>query len=658
MSNRSISKRALLTCSRLEDRDVPAQFGVPFADPAHLTLSFAPDGTTAADVSSGLFAALDAAMPRAAWQHEILRAAQTWAELSNVNVGLAGDSGASFRTTGPTQGDSRFGDLRLGGFPMSAEALAVAVPSDPFVSGTFAGDIFLNTNTAYTSASLYAVALHEVGHALGLAHSTDPNSVMFDHLNQISAPSASDAVAIRALYGARGPDANEKVKGNATAKLATRIPYDQVPGGFDGSTPAIAYGDVTKRTDVDVFLVKGMLGYTGPMSIRVQTTGVSLLAPRVTVYNSLGRIFGQATATGDAGSTLTVTIPRTVANAKYYIRIQAAPGAPFGVGRYGVGVTFDNLLQPTALTLDAALRGPFEAVHHEDVPTLFRDPANALFESDLHVNDTVLGAVKLITPAGFAPQTHYRTSGSVNDLADIDFFRIRSPRAGGGVLTVNVHGVGPNAAAPRVQLFDKNLVEVPATILVNANGSYTVQTVGVGAKVDYYLRVSGTQVGNYNLDAAFGATAAVLAPLGSATLAAAASDHQYTLFVGQTQLFGFTMSATGAAGASAQMTIVDSLGRVVYSLIAPTGDTTSATSTLLPPGEYTVHVTPIPSATGDYTPVSYSILGSGLTDPIGPVVGSTTLTPQYQDPTKPGQFLYPIGKSTFDPYLWVIKLLI
>src|SRR5262245_59049200 len=130
----------------LEDRDVPAQFGVPWPDAAHLTVSFARDGTSVEGVSSRLFAALDAQMPRDVWQGAILRAFQTWSEVASISVGVVDDDGQAFGGPGPAQGDPHIGDIRVGGLPMSAEALSVAVPPSAYVSGTLAGDIFINTN--------------------------------------------------------------------------------------------------------------------------------------------------------------------------------------------------------------------------------------------------------------------------------------------------------------------------------------------------------------------------------------------------------------------------------------------------------------------------------------------------------------------------------
>lgn len=76
---------------KLEERWTPAQFGIPWNDPAHLTMSLAPDGTTAAGQPSQLFSALDAQMPRDTWQNVLRRAAQTWANTANINVGQVTD---------------------------------------------------------------------------------------------------------------------------------------------------------------------------------------------------------------------------------------------------------------------------------------------------------------------------------------------------------------------------------------------------------------------------------------------------------------------------------------------------------------------------------------------------------------------------------------
>src|SRR5262249_47074142 len=124
------TRRGGLGIESLEERAVPATFGVPWRDPSRLTLSFAPDGTQIAGHASSLFQSLNAKQPADVWQREVLQAFQTWAVQANINVGMVSDGGQAFGISGPAQHDPRFGDIRVGAQAMSAESLSISVPND------------------------------------------------------------------------------------------------------------------------------------------------------------------------------------------------------------------------------------------------------------------------------------------------------------------------------------------------------------------------------------------------------------------------------------------------------------------------------------------------------------------------------------------------
>ena len=649
--------RSPLRCEELECRATPAQFGVPWTDSAHLTVSFVPDGTTIAGETSKLSSALDAQLPRAVWQEAILKAIQTWSDIANINVGLVSDNGADLGTTGANQGDSRFGDIRVAGLPMTAEAMAVSVPPATFITGTYAGDIVVNTAARFTSQSLYAVALHETGHAFGLPHSTDPKSVMYSHLNQNTLPAPSDVAAIKALYGARSPDANEGAKGNATLKLATRIKYSAVSGGYGGATPLVTYGDITAKTDVDVYFLKPMLGYTGTVTFRVETAGVSLLAPRVTLLDRLGRPISQATSFSNSGGTLTLTLPASLSNQLCYLKVESAPGATRAIGRYAIATTFDSRSQPTTISVESVLRGAYETLSPEDMEKLFLNAATVELADDANTEDSVAFATDIKPGVGLSTALHLQTTSSLSATGDIDWFRVKSPTSATRlpwVMTLSTRGIGLNPVNTKIELFDGALKPIPAQVIVNGNGAYTIQATGIAAKGNFFIRVSGPATsGNYVLDANFGTAAADLQTLAANTLPSAASVAKSSLYLAHTQLFSLGLTATGATGA-VRMDIVNASGVSVFSLTAGVGETITGTSALLPPGEYVVRY----SAVGTTGPVSFVVRGAGISDPVGPLRDSATLIPQYQAPQDPNKFLYPNGALTTAAYLWLISLIV
>ncbi|MDX1925236.1 MAG: matrixin family metalloprotease [Pirellulaceae bacterium] len=638
-----------MSCEKLEERWTPAQFGIPWADSTHLTMSFVPDGTQIETETSQLQASLDAQMPRATWQQTILRAGQTWAAIANVNIGLINDGGQKLGIAGASQGDTRFGDIRIGGLPMGNDSLAVSIPPSNGATGTFAGDIIINTRAQFTPSKLYAVLMHEMGHVLGLDHSNDPNSVLFPTIHEPAALTAGDIASVRALYGARAIDFNEGNRGNNTIRNATRLEFSQSSSGYDGSTPMIGYGDIGSATDIDYFDVRTLLGYSGPMTFRVQTTGISLLTPRVSLIDGNGRVLQTRVGANTNGTVVTIRIPSSVPDGQYFLKIEADPSSTYKVGRYGVAVSFDGLQGPLAITIDQVMRGRYETLKSEAVDQLFKDPTASFFENDLHTDDAIAGAIVLRQGPGQPSDRDLDAVGTLSDATDVDFYSIRAPRAtatiSNWVLTVSLRGVGRNGTIPAIQVLDKNAVPLPARVIVNGNGQFVVQLQNIPSREAYFLRLSNRAPsisGNYNLQVNFGNVPAELNVLPAGALTAANRfTSEFAFYVARSQLFSFLLE-TANSTVPVTMTIRDLSGNIVYRQVSGPGLPTSGISKLLLPGEYRISFRSTAAA-------NFRLLGGRITDPIGVVYNSPVYVPQYvANPTVP-TYIFPYAPTTPTP---------
>ena len=192
---------------------------------------------------------------------------------------------------------------------------------------------------------------------------------------------AGDIAALQALYGAKAPDPHEGSGGNDRIDTATTI---QAPGGsgsYTGATPLIAYGDITTNQDVDVYAFKAPNDYTGPVTIQLRSAGISLLNPHLTLLDASGNVLGDVQSTSDFGDVVTLHLDQVDPNANYYVKVQGATGDVFGIGSYGVAVTFDANSTVSAAAIDAVLRGPYQSLSPNDIDAIFLGMADPLFNS-------------------------------------------------------------------------------------------------------------------------------------------------------------------------------------------------------------------------------------------------------------------------------------
>lgn len=91
-----------------------------------------------------------------------------------------------------------------GNFDNAGGTLAIAYSPPPQTSESLAGDLFFDEHERWTSdgsgTDLFSVALHEIGHSLGLDHSADGDAVMYPYYNEVTMLAADDIAGIRSIY--------------------------------------------------------------------------------------------------------------------------------------------------------------------------------------------------------------------------------------------------------------------------------------------------------------------------------------------------------------------------------------------------------------------------------------------------------------------------
>src|SRR5205085_1885035 len=96
--------------------------------------------------------------------------------------------------------------------------------------------------------------------------------------------------------------------------------------------------DITSTSDKDYFLVTAPLG-ASQLTVNVQSSGLSLLRPDVTVYAAdMTTVLGSATGSGYTGGTLSVTLNNVSPLQAFYVKVGGADTTAFGTGRYALTV--------------------------------------------------------------------------------------------------------------------------------------------------------------------------------------------------------------------------------------------------------------------------------------------------------------------------------
>jgi hypothetical protein len=210
-----------------------------------------------------------------------------------------------------------------------------------------AGDMHLDADESWNvgaNVDIFSVALHEAGHALGLAHSDNPDAVMYPYYRLQTGLNADDIAGIQALYGAKTaavtPPAGGAGASGGTGTTGTGT------GSGTGGTGTTGTGGGTGASTGTGTTGSGSTGTgaaAGPDTVPPTLTIVSPSSSIVSAYSATISIGGTAadnagvqsvqwtTSTGGAGTATgttfwSATIPLLVGNNTVTVRAYDAAG--------------------------------------------------------------------------------------------------------------------------------------------------------------------------------------------------------------------------------------------------------------------------------------------------------------------------------------------
>jgi Matrixin len=323
----------------LEDRLLLyAANGDNFVFGSRITWSIMPDGTNLGGIASNLVSTMNQKLGAGNWLQPLEDAFAQWENLANVNFSQVSDNGAPLGSGNYQQGSPNFGDVRIGGLALPSNVLAVTYLPPVANGGSESGDIFFNTSQPWHIGSDYdleTVAIHEIGHDVGLGESTAVTAVMYPYYGGVQQSLASDDIAgVQSIWGPRPEDPFVQAFHNLSFANATNITGFMVSASDQVFLPGLS---VASQSDTYWFKITTPANSSNNFTALVQSSGLSELSPRVAIFNAADVGLVQTIAPANAyGTTITASITNATPNTTYYVRVTGSNIGASGTGAYAM----------------------------------------------------------------------------------------------------------------------------------------------------------------------------------------------------------------------------------------------------------------------------------------------------------------------------------